>query len=81
MVKEKPRLITAKINRYISVNFAKSMLFFSFRLLTKGMSANVEIKINKPICVELYQNYRELGRFMLRSAGATIAAGQITDIL
>lgn len=45
------------------------------------MSANVEIKINKPICVELYQNYRELGRFMLRSAGATIAAGQITDIL
>lgn len=57
------------------------MLFFSFRLLTKGMSANVEIKINKPICVELYQNYRELGRFMLRSAGATIAAGQITDIL
>lgn len=45
------------------------------------MSAVVELKINKPICVELYQSYRELGRFMLRAAGATIAAGQITEIL
>ena len=51
------------------------------RFLTKGMSAIVEIKINRPLCMELYQNYRELGRFMLRYGSTTIAAGMITEIL
>lgn len=51
------------------------------RVLNNGHSAIVEIKLNKPICVELYQNYRELGRFMLRYNGVTIAAGQITEII
>jgi elongation factor 1 alpha-like protein len=51
------------------------------RFLTKGMSAMVEIKINRPICMELYSNYRELGRFMLRLGDTTIAAGLIMDIL
>ena len=51
------------------------------RFLTKGMSAIIELKINRPICVELYQSYRELGRFMLRYGGTTIAAGIITEIL
>lgn len=45
------------------------------------MTALVEIKISKPICVELYANYRELGRFMLRHGGTTIAAGQITETI
>jgi len=44
------------------------------------MSAIVELKINRPICVELYQNYRELGRFMLRYGGSTIAAGIISEV-
>lgn len=41
----------------------------------------VEIQINRPICLELYSNYRELGRFMLRYGGVTIAAGLITEIV
>ena len=44
------------------------------------MSAIVEIKINKPICVETFQNYRELGRFMLRYKDTTIAAGLINEV-
>ncbi|RWS26972.1 HBS1-like protein [Leptotrombidium deliense] len=51
------------------------------RFLAKNSSAEVQITINRPICVELYQDYKELGRFMLRSKGATIAAGMITKIL
>ena len=50
------------------------------RFLTKGMSAIVELKINRPLCMELYQNYRELGRFMLRYGSNTIAAGLITEV-
>ncbi len=50
------------------------------RFLTKGMSAIVELKINRPLCMELYQNFRELGRFMLRYGSNTIAAGLITEV-
>jgi elongation factor 1 alpha-like protein len=49
------------------------------RLLTKGQSAIIEIKLNESICMELYQNFKELGRFMLRSKGVTIAAGLINE--
>jgi elongation factor 1 alpha-like protein len=48
--------------------------------LTKGQSAVVEIQLQKPICLELYQNFKELGKFMLRAGGATIAAGLITEV-
>lgn len=50
------------------------------RFLNRGMSAIIELKINRPICLELFQNYRELGRFMLRYGGNTIAAGIITEV-
>ena len=50
------------------------------RCLLKNMSAIVEIEVQKPICVELYKDYKDLGRFMIRSGGATIAAGLITKV-
>ena len=34
----------------------------------------------KPVCVELYKDYKELGRFMLRYASDTIAAGVVTEV-
>ncbi|XP_013773845.1 HBS1-like protein [Limulus polyphemus] len=51
------------------------------RCLTQNSSGVVEIEVNRPICVELYKDFRELGRFMLRSGGSTIAAGLVTEIL
>jgi len=50
------------------------------RCLTGNQSAIVEISVSRPIPVELYKNYRELGRFMLRSGGHTVAAGMVTQI-
>lgn len=50
------------------------------RCLTKQTSGLVEIEVQRPICMELYKDYRELGRFMLRSGGTTIAAGLVTKI-
>jgi len=50
------------------------------RILTKNSSAQVEIVTESPVCVETYAESKELGRFMLRAAGKTIAAGMITDI-
>jgi elongation factor 1 alpha-like protein len=44
------------------------------------MSALVEIQTQKPFCAELFQEFKELGRFMLRSGTNTIAAGLITEV-
>uniref|UniRef100_A0A1B6IM34 Tr-type G domain-containing protein n=1 Tax=Homalodisca liturata TaxID=320908 RepID=A0A1B6IM34_9HEMI len=51
------------------------------RCLTRNTSALVVLETSRPICVELYQDVKELGRFMLRVGGATIAAGLITKVL
>ncbi|GIY44013.1 HBS1-like protein [Caerostris extrusa] len=50
------------------------------RCLNKNSSAVVEIEVNRPICIELYNEFKDLGRFMLRSGGSTIAAGLVTNI-
>ena len=50
------------------------------RCLVKNTSAVVEIEVNRPICLELYANCKDLGRFMLRSSGSTIAAGLVTEV-
>ncbi|GAB6029029.1 HBS1-like protein [Chamberlinius hualienensis] len=51
------------------------------RCLTKQTNALVELEVSRPICVEEYKDFKELGRFMLRSKGATLAAGVVTQIL
>ncbi|ESN98448.1 hypothetical protein HELRODRAFT_101631 [Helobdella robusta] len=50
------------------------------RCLVKNTSAVVDIKVDRPICIELYSNFKELGRFMLRKGGHTIAAGLVIEI-
>uniref|UniRef100_A0A671DXA2 HBS1-like protein n=1 Tax=Rhinolophus ferrumequinum TaxID=59479 RepID=A0A671DXA2_RHIFE len=50
------------------------------KLLTKGQNAMVELQTQRPIALELYKDFKELGRFMLRYSGSTIAAGVVTEI-
>lgn len=50
------------------------------RILTRNSSGVVEITLQRQICCELYADVKELGRFMLRQNGVTIAAGIITKI-
>lgn len=51
------------------------------RCLLKNTAAIITIETNRPICIELYKDFKEFGRFMLRDAGVTVAAGLITKIL
>lgn len=51
------------------------------RCLSRNSSGVVLIVVSKPICVEKYSENKDLGRFMLRYSGNTIAAGLIDDIL
>uniref|UniRef100_A0A8K9XCZ7 HBS1-like protein n=1 Tax=Oncorhynchus mykiss TaxID=8022 RepID=A0A8K9XCZ7_ONCMY len=50
------------------------------KCLGKGMNAMVEIQTQRPVALELYKDFKELGRFMLRYVGSTIAAGVVTEI-
>uniref|UniRef100_A0A8D3AF95 HBS1-like protein n=1 Tax=Scophthalmus maximus TaxID=52904 RepID=A0A8D3AF95_SCOMX len=50
------------------------------KCLSKGMNAIVEVQTQRPVSLELYKDYKELGRFMLRYVGSTIAAGVVTEV-
>ncbi|KAM6915413.1 HBS1-like protein [Xenentodon cancila] len=50
------------------------------KCLNKGMNAVVDIQTQRPVSLELYKDFKELGRFMLRYVGSTIAAGVVTEI-
>jgi len=47
------------------------------RALTKGVTAVVDLRLQRAICVEEFKNDKELGRFLLRSGGKTLAAGNV----
>ncbi|KAJ3259891.1 hypothetical protein HDU77_001611 [Chytriomyces hyalinus] len=51
------------------------------RALPKNVTAIVDIKLDKPICVELAKESRELGRVMIRSGSTVVAAGIVTEIV
>ncbi|TYZ65147.1 hypothetical protein PybrP1_012055 [[Pythium] brassicae (nom. inval.)] len=51
------------------------------RCITREKSAVVQITCQRPICLEEFASYRQLGRFTLRDRGVTLAAGIITEIL
>ncbi|GLH00934.1 Elongation factor 1-alpha [Gryllus bimaculatus] len=51
------------------------------RCLVKNSNAVVELTTSRPVCLELYRDVKELGRFMLRVGGVTIAAGLVTQVV
>ncbi len=50
------------------------------RSLKTGDAAVVRIRPVKPVCLETFKDFPELGRFALRDSGRTIAAGIVKEI-
>jgi len=50
------------------------------KILGSKQTASVRIDLKKPICLELFSEFRQLGRFTIRSEGRTVAAGIVTEI-
>lgn len=50
------------------------------KFLKNGDSAIVKIRPVRPLCIETFKEYPELGRFALRDMGTTIAAGVVQEI-
>ena len=51
------------------------------KTLKIGQFANVQIRLEEPLCLELFSNYRMLARVVLRRQHHTIAAGTIIEML
>uniref|UniRef100_A0A2K6JPX4 HBS1 like translational GTPase n=1 Tax=Rhinopithecus bieti TaxID=61621 RepID=A0A2K6JPX4_RHIBE len=64
---------------YSRLSYIHLFFFCLNRFLTKGQNALVELQTQRPIALELYKDFKELGRFMLRYGGSTIAAGVVTE--
>ena len=64
----------------LNIIYLLILFHVSARCLTKNSNAEVVIQTYKPVCVELYKDYKDLGRFMLRYGSETIAAGIVTEV-
>ena len=51
------------------------------RALSKGQTAVLEITVNRQLCLELYTDFRALGRIAIRDGGRTIAVGVVTSLV
>jgi translation elongation factor EF-1alpha len=51
------------------------------RLLPHKVTAIVDIRLDRPLCMELFSDCQQFGRFMLRTNSKTCAAGVLTTIL
>jgi translation elongation factor EF-1alpha len=51
------------------------------KALKPGMFAVVKVSLVERLCLELFKNFQNLGRVVLRHENHTIAAGQITEML
>jgi peptide chain release factor subunit 3 len=48
--------------------------------LQNGSVATVRLQFPHNVCVELFEDYQQLGRFTLRDEGKTIAIGKVVDL-
>ena len=69
------------LHLFTTIGYPSVLFLFLDRLLTKGQNALVELQTQRPVALELYKDFKELGRFMLRYGGTTIAAGVVTEVL
>ncbi len=49
--------------------------------IKNGDVAIVNIKVSKPICIEKFNEFPQLGRFAIRDMGQTVAAGVVLDVV
>lgn len=51
------------------------------KFVKPGMRCLVQLKTSQPICIEPYDVFPQLGRFMIRDEGKTIAVGTVARLL
>lgn len=78
VVKNKPRYASGKFLENVLVTLES---LSRLRCFGKNTSGVIEITMDKPICLEIYAQLKEMGRVTLRADGVTVAAGVVTKLL
>ena len=73
-------VVGATVSRLLTRLDGKSDPVTKPKCLKKNQTGTVEITTLKPVCLELADEFRDLGRFMLRAGGETVAAGVVKRI-
>lgn len=76
-------VLCLKHSQIVSEYFSKyylALISLFFRCLLGNCTANVELTFERPICIEVYEKCKPLGRFMLRVGGESIAGGTVTKV-
>lgn len=47
----------------------------------KGQTGAVEVRLDRPLCLEEYSDLKALGRVALRDGGRTLAVGVVTRLI
>lgn len=73
----------AVISRLVSIQSKSNgeVIKLKPRCLNKNQVAIVEIKLDRPICLELFKDSKSLGRITCRYGGTTIASGMVVEIV
>mmetsp|Transcript_41978 Transcript_41978/g.68087 ORF Transcript_41978/g.68087 Transcript_41978/m.68087 type:complete len:99 (-) Transcript_41978:20-316(-) len=50
------------------------------KFVRPGQTCSCRFSVQQPICVEVYKEFPQLGRFMLRDEGKTVGVGVITKL-
>ena len=51
------------------------------KFLKHGMFADIQVKLEDRLCLELYSNYMQMGRIVIRKDTHTVAAGTIREFI
>lgn len=72
-----------RLQKFISVidQATGQVIKTSPKFLRKGMFVNVQIKLQEKHCLELFSNFKQIGRIVIRQENQSIAAGTILEFV
>ena len=72
----------ARISRMVSIlDKNNNVIKNNPRMLSKNVSAIIEVRLKRSICCESFKDSKDFGRFLLRCKGESVAAGIVLEIL
>lgn len=73
-------ILQVLITFFTSIRYPLVSFTFHDRLLTKGQNALIGLQTQRPVALELYKDFKELGRFTCSYSGSTITHGVVTEV-
>ncbi len=79
LINLRPQLILSR-EKLLKPILSNLIIVKFYRCLTKNQTALVQIKLEERACLELFSNYKALGRITIRDRNETLASGIIIEL-